>query len=179
MADLNKPKDETGSPRVNLPNQPDPSPEAKPPVANLPPVSTPVRPPPRLMASKPLPSPEKMPGPRPPASPPLRPPSPVPKAGSIVPPELSKANFPPTNRPLENRDMNQAGGRKETVSVADSTLKAAIKWGNARPAIRAVSPAVANPPARGLDALAPVQLCWALLSISTLTLIMQLWNYFS
>jgi hypothetical protein len=47
------------------------------------------------------------------------------------------------------------------------------------PIIRAASPAVANSPAKGLGALGLAQLCWALLGISVLTLLLQLWNYFS
>ena len=65
-------------------------------------------------------------------------------------------------------------------------MKAAVKPGSVQPGsvplapiIRAASPAVANSPAKGLGALAPAQLCWALLGISVLTLLLQLWNYFS
>jgi len=47
------------------------------------------------------------------------------------------------------------------------------------PIIRAALPEVANSPAKGLGVLAPAQLCWALLGISVLTLLMQLWNYLS
>jgi hypothetical protein len=65
-------------------------------------------------------------------------------------------------------------------------MKAALKPGSVQPCtvplapiIRAASPAVANSSAKGLGALAPAQLCWALLGISVLTLLLQLWNYFS
>jgi hypothetical protein len=65
-------------------------------------------------------------------------------------------------------------------------MKAALKPGSVQPGsvplapiIRATSPAVANSPAKGLSASTPAQLCWALFGISVLTLILQLWNYFS
>jgi hypothetical protein len=103
-----------------------------------------------------------------------------------VAPERSKPVFPPINRPLENRDMVQAGVRKETARVADSPIKIAVKLSNVQPAnvplapvIRAARPTVANSPAKGLAALAPAQLYWALLGISALSLLTQLWNYFS
>jgi hypothetical protein len=98
----------------------------------------------------------------------------------------SKPGLSPINRPLENRDLLQAGPRQETARVADSPRKAAVKPGSVHPGsvplasiIRAASPSVANSPAKGLGALAPAQLCWALLGISVLTLLVQLWNYFS
>jgi len=65
-------------------------------------------------------------------------------------------------------------------------MKAAVKPGSVQrgsvplaPIIRAASPALANSPDKGLAALAPAQLCWALLGVSALTLLLQLWNYFS
>jgi hypothetical protein len=65
-------------------------------------------------------------------------------------------------------------------------MKAALKPGSVQPSsvplapiFRAASPAVANSPAKGLSALTPAQLCWALLGISVLTFVLQLWNYFS
>jgi hypothetical protein len=65
-------------------------------------------------------------------------------------------------------------------------MKAALKPGSVQPSsvplapiFRATSPAVANSPAKGLSALTPAQLCWALLGISVLTLLLQIWNYFS
>jgi hypothetical protein len=115
----------------------------------------------------------------------LIPPSPSPVALSPGASGSSKPGLSPINRPLENRDLLQAGPRQETARVADSPLKA-VKPGSVQrgsvplaPIIRAASPVVANSPAKGLGALAPAQLCWALLGISVLTLLLQLWNYFS
>jgi hypothetical protein len=116
----------------------------------------------------------------------LIPPSPSPVALSLGASGSSKPDLSPINRPLENRDLLQAGPRQETARVADAPLKAAVKPGGVQrgsvplaPIIRAASPVVANSPAKGLGAIAPAQLCWALLGISVLTLLMQLWNYFS
>jgi hypothetical protein len=65
-------------------------------------------------------------------------------------------------------------------------MKAAVKLSNVQPAsvplasaIRTAPPVVANPPPKGLGQSVPAQLCWALLGISALTLLIQLWNYFS
>ena len=116
----------------------------------------------------------------------LIPPSPAPGALSPGPPGSSKPGLSSINRPLENRGLLPAGRRQETASVADSPMKVAVKPGRVQPGsvplapiIRAALPAVANSPAKGLGVLAPAQLCWALLGISVLTLLMQLWNYFS
>lgn len=47
-------------------------------------------------------------------------------------------------------------------------------------AIRTAPPAaVAHPAPQGLVESVPTQLCWALLGVSALTLIIQLWTYFS
>jgi hypothetical protein len=111
----------------------------------------------------------------------LIPPSPPPVTLSSGAPGTSKSGLSPISRPLENRDLIQAGQRQATARVADSPLKGAAKHGSVplAPIIRAAAPAVANSSAKGLGALAPAQLCWALLGISVLTLLMQLWNYFS
>jgi hypothetical protein len=190
MADLNEPKKETESPRVDLPSpSPGPTAEAKLPVANLRPAPAPVRPPQPSVAPKPRPSQEAALGPRLPASPLeglKRQPSPSPVAPATATPESANSGFPPINRPLENRGTVEARVRKETAGVAGSPVKAAVKLSDVQPAkvplsplIRTAPPAVANSPVKGLGALAPVQLCWALLSISALTLLVQLWNYFS
>jgi hypothetical protein len=116
----------------------------------------------------------------------LIPPSPAPGALSPDAPGSSKPGVSSINRPLENRGLLQTGSRQETASVADSPMRGAVKPGRVQPGsvplvpiIRAALPAVANSPAAGLRAIAPAQLCWALLGISVLTLLMQLWNYFS
>jgi len=123
-----------------------------------------------------------------PPPPPLAPtpPSPSPIALSPGASGSSKPGLSPINRPLVNRDLFQAGPRQETARVTDSPMKAAVKPGSVQrgsvplaPIIRAASPALANSPDKGLAALAPAQLCWALLGVSALTLLLQLWNYFS
>jgi len=204
MADLNEPKKETE--RIGLPAPAG----AKPPTGSLRPPASPSplaskeeiaarpRPParPTIRSSAPPASGAAYPPNGPPLTtgakasvpPPLGPipPSPSPVALPPGAPGSSKPALSPINRPLENRDLIQAGPRQETARVADSPLKAAVKPGNVHPGsvplapiIRAASPVVANSPAKGLGAIAPAQLCWALLGISVLTLLMQLWNYFS
>ena len=162
MGDLNEPKKETI--RITLPPS---SPMVRPPA---PAPSGPVRPPK---------------GPLPPADlgPPVSPPhgAPPPAAPGPLGPVL-----PPINRSLESRGLVQAGPRKETVPIANSPIKAAVKLSNVQPAsvplasaIRTAPPVVANLPPKGLGESVPAQLCWALLGISALTLLIQLWNYFS
>ena len=65
-------------------------------------------------------------------------------------------------------------------------MKATVKLGvqpasvPSAPVIRTTPPsAVANPPPQVLVEAVPTQLCWALLGISALTLLIQLWTYFS
>lgn len=121
MADLNEPKKETvritlpprtpprptvpvekETARINLPNRPPgPLSEAEPPAANLrPPSSSPVRPPPTLVAPRPLPPTGSAPAPRPPATPLAGPPTPAPSR-AVRPPKGSppgsgfKAGTPP------------------------------------------------------------------------------------
>src|SRR5262245_15259312 len=150
MADLNEPKKETG--RLDLPA---PAEAKKPPTGSL-------RPPPA--APRPLPSKEEVAGGLrpPPGYHPTHLPAPV----APGPPGLSKPGLPPINRPLENRELIQAGPWQKTGRV-DSPLKAATKLGGVQrssaplaPLIRAASPRVANSSAKGLGALAPAQLCW-------------------
>ena len=205
MADLNEPKKETEriglppSARAKLPTGslrppalPSPAPRPLPAKEE---VAAGPRPPARPTAR---PSAPAAPGV---ARPPNCPPPPI-GAKASVPPPLglippstaalspgasgpSKPGLLPINAPLQNRDLLQAGPRQEPARVADSPKKAAVKPGSVHPSvplapiIRAASPAVANSPAKGLGALAPAQLCWALLGISVLTLLVQLWNYFS
>jgi hypothetical protein len=65
-------------------------------------------------------------------------------------------------------------------------MKAAVTLSNVQAAslplasaIRTAPRVVANPPSKGLGESVPAQLCWALIGISALSLLMQLWNYFS
>jgi hypothetical protein len=202
MADLNEPKKETE--RIGLPA----AAGAKPPTGSLRPPAAPRLPPPKEeVAAGPPARPTTQPsapaasgaarpptGPPPPTSakasirplPPLGPippsPSPVVSPGAPGP---SKPGLSPINRPLENRDLLHAGSRQESARGVDSPMKAAVKPGSVHPGsvplvpiIRAASPTVANSPAKGLGALAPAQLCWALLGTSVLSLLLQLWNYF-
>ena len=207
MADLNEPKKETEriglspSAGAKLPTgslrPPPPRPVAPRPVPSKEIAAGP-RPPAPPMTRPPAPAP---PGDaRPPNGPPpptgakasdppplgLIPPSPAPGALSPGAPGSSGPGLSPINRPLENRGLPQAGPRQETARAADSPMKAALKPGSGQPGsvplapiIRVASPAVANSSAKGLGALAPAQLCWALLGISVMTLLLQLWNYFS
>jgi hypothetical protein len=82
--------------------------------------------------------------------------------------------------------MAQIGPRKDTARIADSPMKATVKLSSLQPAsvpsapvIRTAPPAVANPPPQGLAETVPTRLCWALLGISALTLLIQLWTYFA
>jgi hypothetical protein len=183
VGDLNEPKKETA--RVPLP----PPAGAEPPATNLrSPPSVPVRPPsPIVRPPAPAPSGSVRPsdGPPPPAG--LEPPvSPPHGARSPAASGPSGPVLPSINRPLESRGLVQADPRKERVPIADSLTRAAVKPSNVQPAsvplasaIRTASPVVANPPPKGQGESVPAQLCWALLGISALTLLMQLWNYFS
>jgi hypothetical protein len=82
----------------------------------------------------------------------------------------------------------QTGPRKETARIGptpDSPMKATVRLGNVQPAsvpsagvIRTAPPLVASPPPAGLVESVPLQLCWALLGLSALALLIQLWTYF-
>ena len=203
MADLNEPKKETE--RIGLPApagdkpptgsfRPPAPPSAAPrPLPSKEEVAAGPRPPARPTTQPSAPAafgPARPPnGPPPPTGakasvpppPPLAPTPPSPSSIALSPGASgsSKPGLSPINRPLVNRDLFQAGPRQETARVTDSPMKAAVKPGSVQPGIRAASPAVANSPAKGLSALTPAQLCWALLGISVLTLLLQIWNYFS
>ena len=208
MADLNEPKKETEriglpapagvKPPTSSLRPPAPPSAAPRPLPSKEEVAAAPRPPGRPMIHSPAPAASG--AARPPNGPPLAtdakasvpppmgliPPSPSPVALPPGAPGSPKPALSPINRPLENRDLLKADARLETARVADSPLKAAAKPGSVQrgsvplaPIIRAASPVVANSPAKGLGALAPAQLCWALLGISVLTLLLQLWNYFS
>jgi hypothetical protein len=208
MADLNEPKKETvrislppqstpPSPlagekepaRIILPNRPPARPAASDPAtADLrPPASAPVRPPSPGVAPKPMPSSSGAPSPQSPTLPLARPPASLPSAGLKLPLTSAPPNpFPTINSPVENRGAAPAGLRKETARTADSPMKATVKLGSLQPAgvtsgpvLRTGPTAVANPPPQGLVESIPAQLCWALLAVSALTLIIQLWTYFS
>ncbi|MGH8092779.1 MAG: hypothetical protein ACREIF_04840 [Chthoniobacterales bacterium] len=116
----------------------------------------------------------------------------------VRPPAISPASAsPPPLKPAEpslgtvpvNRGP-EAGPRKETARIAltaDSPTKATVKLpdqpASVPPAgvIHAPAPpsAVARPRASGLLESVPMRLCWALLGVSALILLIQLWTYFS
>ena len=173
MADLNQPKKETD--RVDLSSHPTHRPPASvekemPPINPLTPRSGP--------AGAPAPV-------RPPAVGLKVTPSPSPGAPLTSIPGASKPGFSSTGRPLENRGPVQSGSPKTGPRAADLPIKAAVQPGNIQsamplaPVIRSTPPPVAHSPLKGLGALAPARLCWALLGLSLLSLVMQLWNYFS
>jgi hypothetical protein len=205
MADLNEPKKETvriSSPpqstppptlpgetepaRIILPNRPPAERDAA--SADLPPPSpAPVRPP-SAIARKPIPPSSDAPAPLPAAAPLARPPAPPLSAGlkAPLPSAPPKPVFPTISSPTENRGAPPTALRKETARTADSPMKATVKLGSVQPAgvtsgpiLRTGPTAVANPPRQGLVESIPAQLCWALLALSALTLILQLWTYFS
>lgn len=192
-------------PRINLPDRSSGPPAGKTPLGgSRPSPAAPVRPPPPSVAPKPL---APAGGSRPPAPPMSRPPTPAPP-GSIRPPNgpLPSANKPPpppgfkppvpvAPRPtlakaappaFENRNPTQQGPRKETARIADSPMKATVRLSNVQPTARppaagihSAPSAVANQqPARLVDSV-PTPLCWAILGIAALSLLIQLWTYFS
>ncbi|HEY1582026.1 MAG TPA: hypothetical protein VGF73_02880 [Chthoniobacterales bacterium] len=83
------------------------------------------------------------------------------------------------------------GPRKETARIGalpDSPMKATVKLSPLQPTstppagvIRTApaAPVVANQPATGLVESVPLTFCWALLGISAVTFLIQLWTYFS
>lgn len=180
MADLNEPKKETV--RITLP-QPTPSTpegEKETPRINLPSRppgagAVPVRPPSAAPARLP-PVPEAS-TPAPPPAPPLVAPA-TPQRLGIPPPALDTADR-----------ASAAGPRKETARVAvtqDSPMKATVRLSNIQPSsappgggMRAAPLSVASPPPAALVESVPATFCWALLGVSALTLLIQLWTYFS
>jgi hypothetical protein len=130
-----------------------------------------------------------MKSPLPPPSP-VRPsaPSPVPPAAGAPPSPLAPG-LPSAISPGENRSASTSP-RKETARIGptpDTPMKATVKLSGPAPSsappagvIRtAPPPAVATTPPAGLVESVPMPLCWALVGISALTLLLQLWTYFS
>ena len=65
-------------------------------------------------------------------------------------------------------------------------MKATVKLGTIQPTpvppvgvVRTAPVAVATPPPVGLVESVPAAFCWALVGVSALTLLIQLWTYFS
>lgn len=176
-----------GSASVRPPGPPSPRPAAAPPGG--------VRPPPLIGTKAPAPPPGGLAsvsppsgGPRPPVPPGAKSPlPPAPVGGKFPLPPAPKPPFPAGGKPPENRGVAQTGQRNETGRIADTPMKAAVKLGvqpGTVPTVPVIwtaslADAVANPPAQGLVESVPRKLCWALLSVSTLTLLIQIWTYFS
>ncbi len=181
MADLNEPKKETV--RITLPPPAPPNPAesdketaritlpSRPPGAGpapvRPPSAAPVRPPPAFDASTPA---------LPPAPP------------AVAPPIPQRPGIPLAAPEIPDR-ASATGPRKETARVAvtpDSPMKATVRLSNIQPSsappggvVRAAPLSVASPPPAALVELVPATFCWALLGVSALTLLIQLWTYFS
>ena len=76
--------------------------------------------------------------------------------------------------------------RKETARIGDSPMKATVKLSAIQPTpvptvgvVRTARLPVATPPPVGLVESVPAAFCWALVGVSALTLLIQLWTYFS
>jgi hypothetical protein len=92
-----------------------------------------------------------------------------------------KSTAPPSNPAGGNRgpliDL-----RKETARIGatlHSPIKATVRLTPIQPPSAPPPTAVANQPAPGLLESVPMPFCWALLGVSTVTLLIQLWTYFS
>jgi hypothetical protein len=147
-----------------------------PPMARPP---TPIRPP---RASSPNPSPPGLKAPTPP--------QPAASRAPVAPPTPTAAPSKPT-APSFQPVAGDRGQRKETAPIGPppySSVKATVKLSPIQPPsapstglIRTAPPpaGVANQPAPRLVDAVPMPFCWALLGISAVTLLIQLWTYFS
>ena len=208
MADLNEPKKETvritlpprtpsnpaesdkEATRINLPSRPPGGGT----VSLHPPSAAPVRPPPLPVAPTPA-SPPGAPDDQAPASPLMaRPPAALAPPGATPPsPPVAPATPQRPGIPSPAPDVadhgSAAGPRKETARVAstpDSPMKATVRLSNVQPSsappggvMRAPPLPVASLPPAALVEPVPATFCWALLGVSALTLLIQLWTYFS
>jgi hypothetical protein len=152
----------------------------------MPPVRPPVAPVSGVRPATPTPSgviPPPNAEPLPPTG--LRPPPPAPAAR----PATTKLNIPPSTIEKSNGPA-PTGPRKETARIAvmpEKPMKATVRLGSIAPSTipaagisRPAAPVpVAVPAPAGLVESVPTSLCWALLGISALTLLIQLWTYFS
>ncbi len=84
------------------------------------------------------------------------------ETGLIADQRSARKSRPASSRPAA-RDSSRCGFADESDGEAGQRAAGSVPLA---PIIRAASPAVANSPAKGLGALAPAQLCWALLGIS-------------
>ena len=173
--------EEAPAPRINLPNRP------------------PVRPPPPPIFGKPIspvedeaiatpaaPSPPSATPPRP-GRPPDAPPFSNPELNPTLPaePPGSSLGSQPALPEAESR-RTRLGPRKETARVAsrESPMKATVRLSSIQPGAAPLAGVVRGP--RGTEVTAPALLdviprsfCWALLGVSALSLLIQLWIYFS
>ena len=173
MSDLNKPQDEIATPRPLL-RRP----------ANLPPTVSLQKE--QALAnssgSVPAPSPPVSQA-RPPSPLPLRPPLP-PTARPLIRPSETSAARPATSSIV--RPPNAMASPPSAKRLAEPPMKAAPKRDVAleagprfTPASGIAAPSVANSPSQRLVQSVPVLFCWALLGISALSFLIQLWIYFS
>ena len=169
-----------------------PKPPASPPAPSSSP-SPPSSPPPLTSPAAPAP-----PGViKPPGAAPLPPaglkPSTLPRSpGAPARSPLTSAAFKPGLMPAKPERENPptpGGPRKDTARIAltpEPPMKATVKLSGPQPSngppisvIRTAPPALVKPPASSLGETIPTQFCWALLAISALALLVQLWIYFS
>ncbi len=106
-------------------------------------------------------------------------------------PSVNGPAAPPLPVSRGSSSLPTPGARKETARIgatSETPMKSTVKLTPIAPAplpsnaggVRTTAPAkVANPGSAGLFASVPTRLCWALLGISALILLIQLWIYFS
>ncbi|MGI8432587.1 MAG: hypothetical protein ACR2MW_09915 [Chthoniobacterales bacterium] len=112
----------------------------------------------------------------------------VPAPTAPLPLAATKLPVPPP-RPTVGDRTAAASPRKETARIGatpDSPMKATVRLGTTQPlnippvgAIRTMPAPVAPVPPVALVESVPATFCWALLGVSALILLIQLWTYFS
>lgn len=148
-----------------------------------------VRPPSPPMGSKtssPGPAGAEMKAPLPPPPSGSKTPPPPPSALKPASPAPPAPGQPLAARPIEDRSDSSAP-RKETARIASTPeipMKATVRLSAGAPSssapagvIRTAPVQVANVPTAGLVESVPMPICWALLGISALTLLIQIWTY--
>jgi len=197
MADLNDPQKEAvrSDPTSSAPLRPAPpiAPKPLPPSGGsaagkrppAPPMArppAPVRPPGHLSTNPPPPPPGSKPAPS------AQPAAALPTAPPLTTPRLS---LPPSAVPLKpTAPPDPADGnrgrhidpRKEPSRLGEMLhppIKATVRLTPIQPPSAPPPPAVAKQPAPGLLESVPMPFCWALLGVSAVTLLTQLWIYFS
>ena len=183
--------EEAPAPRINLPNRPPVRPPP-PPIFGKPispvedeAIATPVAPSPSATPPRPVRPPDAPPF----SNPELNPALPAEPPGSSIPsaiaPPGSSLGSQPALPEAESR-RTRPGPRKETARVAsrESPMKATVRLSSIQPGAAPLAGVVRGP--RGTEVTAPALLdviprsfCWALLGVSALSLLIQLWIYFS